>query len=105
MGDIFDRRRPEVVFHAAALKHLPLLEAALGEAVKTNVWGTQTVLNAAAAVGVELLVNISTDKAADPCSVLGRSKRLVEGLTSAAAQGVPGQYMSVRFGNVLGSRG
>jgi FlaA1/EpsC-like NDP-sugar epimerase len=103
--DLFERRRPEVVFHAAALKHLPLLEAAPGEAVKTNVWGTQTVLNAAAAVGVRRFVNISTDKAADPCSVLGHSKRLAEGLTSAAAQDSPGQYMSVRFGNVLGSRG
>jgi FlaA1/EpsC-like NDP-sugar epimerase len=105
MRDLFERRRPDVVFHAAALKHLPLLEAAPGEAVKTNVWGTQTVLNAAAAVGVQRFVNISTDKAADPCSVLGHSKRLAEGLTSAAAQDCPGRYMSVRFGNVLGSRG
>ena len=103
--DLFERRRPHVVFHAAALKHLPLLEMAPGEAVKTNVWGTQTVLNAAVAMGVERFVNISTDKAADPCSVLGHSKRLAEGLTSAAAEETDGRFMSVRFGNVLGSRG
>ena len=105
VDDLFERRRPQVIFHAAALKHLPLLEAAPGEAVKTNIWGTQTVLNAAAAVGVERFVNISTDKAADPSSVLGHSKRLAEGLTSAAAQDSAGRFMSVRFGNVLGSRG
>jgi FlaA1/EpsC-like NDP-sugar epimerase len=103
--DLFERRRPHVVFHAAALKHLPLLEMAPGEAVKTNVWGTQTVLNAAVATGVERFVNISTDKAADPCSVLGHTKRLAEGLTSAAAAETQGRFMSVRFGNVLGSRG
>ena len=103
--EVFQRRRPDVVFHAAALKHLPLLEVAPGEAVKTNVWGTQTVLNAAVAAGVERFVNISTDKAADPSSVLGHSKRLAEGLTSAAALEADGRFMSVRFGNVLGSRG
>ncbi len=69
--DLFERRRPEVVFHAAALKHLPLLESSPGEAVKTNVWGTLTILEAAAATGVERFVNISTDKAADPCSRAG----------------------------------
>ena len=103
--ELFERRRPQVVFHAAALKHLPLLETAPGEAVKTNVWGTQNVLNAAVAARVESFVNVSTDKAADPCSVLGHSKRLAEGLTAAAAQETDGRFMSVRFGNVLGSRG
>ena len=73
--------------------------------MKTNIWGTQTVLNAAVAMGVERFVNVSTDKAANPCSVLGHSKRLAEGLTSAAAQEARGRFMSVRFGNVLGSRG
>ncbi|WP_326553544.1 nucleoside-diphosphate sugar epimerase/dehydratase [Micromonospora sp. NBC_01813] len=96
-------RRPEVVFHAAALKHLTLLERHPGEAVKTNVWGTQTLLEAA--VGVERFVNISTDKAADPTSVLGYSKRITERLTSFAASANPGTFLSVRFGNVLGSRG
>ena len=103
--DLFARRRPHVVFHAAALKHLPLLESSPGEAVKTNVWGTQNVLDAAAAAGVERFVNVSTDKAANPASVLGYSKRLAEGLTAAMDRVAGGSYMSVRFGNVLGSRG
>jgi FlaA1/EpsC-like NDP-sugar epimerase len=93
------------VFHAAALKHLPLLEKAPGEAVKTNILGTLNLLEAARDNGVERFVNISTDKAANPCSVLGYSKRLAEGLTTAIAQQAEGTYLSVRFGNVLGSRG
>jgi FlaA1/EpsC-like NDP-sugar epimerase len=93
------------VYHAAALKHLTLLEQAPAEAWKTNVVGTQHVLDAAAASGVERLVNISTDKAADPTSVLGYSKRITERLTTAAATDSEGEYVSVRFGNVLGSRG
>lgn len=102
---LFEDRRPEVVFHAAALKHLPMLEKAPGEAVKTNIWGTLAVLEAASAVGVERFVNISTDKAANPVNVLGYSKRIAEGLTSAIADSSTGTYLSVRFGNVLGSRG
>ena len=105
MKDLFLERRPEVVFHAAALKHLPMLEQYPAEAVKTNVWGTFAVLQAARAAGVERFVNISTDKAANPQSVLGYSKRLAEGLTAAVARGSSGTYVSVRFGNVLGSRG
>jgi FlaA1/EpsC-like NDP-sugar epimerase len=98
---IFDRHRPDIVFHAAALKHLPLLERYPGEAVKTNVWGTLAVL--AACNGVSRFVNISTDKAADPISVLGTSKRAAE---RVVAHGRPGTTcVSVRFGNVLGSRG
>jgi FlaA1/EpsC-like NDP-sugar epimerase len=100
---IFTERRPEVVFHAAALKHLPLLERYPGEAVKTNVWGTLAVLEAAG--DVDRFVNISTDKAADPASVLGYSKRITERLTAHYAQQRPGTFLSVRFGNVLGSRG
>jgi FlaA1/EpsC-like NDP-sugar epimerase len=102
---IFADRRPQVVFHAAALKHLPLLETHPGEAVKSNVWGTQTVLEAAAAAGVERFVNISTDKAANPISVLGYSKRITERLTAHASTVGAGTFLSVRFGNVLGSRG
>ena len=105
LRQIFTDRRPEVVFHAAALKHLSLLEQFPGEAVKSNVWGTQTVLEAAAAAGVAKFVNISTDKAADPTSVLGYSKRIAERLTAHVAQRAPGAFVSVRFGNVLGSRG
>ena len=100
---IFGARRPQVVFHAAALKHLPILERFPGEAVKTNIWGTLTVLDAAA--GVERFVNISSDKAANPCSVLGFSKRITERLTAQAAATGKGTFLSVRFGNVLGSRG
>jgi FlaA1/EpsC-like NDP-sugar epimerase len=103
---LFARRRPEVVFHAAALKHLPMLEQHPGEAVMTNVGGTLNVLQAAARHGVDRLVNISTDKAVDPCSVLGYSKRMTERLTAAAGASCPdGTFISVRFGNVLGSRG
>jgi len=102
---LFETRRPNVVFHAAALKHLPMLEQYPGEAVKTNVWGTLSVLEAAKAAGVDRFVNISTDKAANPCSVLGYSKRIAEGLTAAVATEADGTYLSVRFGNVLGSRG
>jgi FlaA1/EpsC-like NDP-sugar epimerase len=105
IAELFEKRRPHVVFHAAALKHLPLLERAPGEAIKTNVWGTLTILEASAACGVERFVNISTDKAANPCSVLGYSKRLAEGLTASVARTAAGTYLSVRFGNVLGSRG
>ena len=82
---IFEDRRPEVVFHAAALKHLPMLEQYPDEAMKTNVLGTANVLEAAAAVGVTTFVNISTDKAADPTSVLGYSKRVAERLTADMA--------------------
>jgi FlaA1/EpsC-like NDP-sugar epimerase len=102
---VFLEHQPEVVFHAAALKHLPLLEMHPVEALKTNVWGTQTLVDAALEVGVERFVNISTDKAADPTSVLGYSKRLAERLTAAAADRSDGIFLSVRFGNVLGSRG
>jgi FlaA1/EpsC-like NDP-sugar epimerase len=102
---VFEQFRPQIVFHAAALKHLPLLERYPGEALKTNVWGTCTVLEAAAACGVESFVNISTDKAADPVSMLGYSKRAAERLTAYMADHADGTYLSVRFGNVLGSRG
>ncbi len=93
------------MFHAAALKHLPLLERYPAEALKSNVWGTQKVLDAAMACGVASFVNISTDKAANPVCVLGHSKRVAERLTAYAATQAPGSYLSVRFGNVLGSRG
>lgn len=102
---IFQSRRPEVVFHAAALKHLPMLEQYPDEAWKTNVSGTLNVLRAAREVGVETFVNISTDKAANPTSVLGHSKRVAEKLTAWAAMETGATYLSVRFGNVIGSRG
>ena len=106
INDVFDSRKPQVVFHAAALKHLPLLERYPHEAYQTNVLGTATVLNAAQRTGVEVFVNISTDKAANPISVLGFSKKIAERLTAdVASRTNQGKYISVRFGNVLGSRG
>lgn len=102
---LFRDARPDIVFHAAALKHLTLLEKHPHEAWKTNVVGTLNVLTAAAESGVGTFVNISTDKAAAPTSVLGYSKRIAERLTAYFATREPGRYVSVRFGNVLGSRG
>jgi len=96
--------RPDIVYHAAAHKHLPLLERYPGEGVKTNVLGTKNVVAAAVEAGVGFLVNVSTDKAARPTSVLGTTKRLAEMVVrDYAGQGT--RLASVRFGNVLGSRG
>ncbi|WDZ83071.1 polysaccharide biosynthesis protein [Micromonospora cathayae] len=96
-------RRPDVVFHAAALKHLTLLQRHPGEAVQTNVLGTLAVLEACR--DVARFVNISTDKAARPISVLGYSKRVTERLTAHYAHHTDNAFLSVRFGNVLSSRG
>jgi FlaA1/EpsC-like NDP-sugar epimerase len=101
---IFRRHQPDVVFHAAAHKHLPILESHPREAVLTNVLGTGNVAEAALAVGTERFVFISTDKAVRPTSVMGASKRLAEQVIwSLAGRGCA--FSAVRFGNVLGSRG
>lgn len=100
----FRRHRPTVVFHAAALKHVPLLEQFPVEAVSTNVIGTRNVVAAAKAVGTERFVFISTDKAVRPTSVMGASKRLGEQIVLTEAPPGAG-WCAVRFGNVLGSRG
>ncbi|WP_298711659.1 nucleoside-diphosphate sugar epimerase/dehydratase [uncultured Micrococcus sp.] len=105
LNRIFQDRRPEVVYHAAALKHLPMLEQYPEEAWKSNVLGTLNVLEAARAVGVDVFINISTDKAANPTSALGHSKRVAEKLTAWMARETGRPYLSVRFGNVIGSRG
>lgn len=105
MIEVFEHHRPEVVFHAAALKHLPLLEMYPEEAWKTNVLGTLNVLRAAHRAQVRTFVNVSTDKAANPSCVLGYSKRVTERLTANFADQDEHTYVSVRFGNVLGSRG
>jgi FlaA1/EpsC-like NDP-sugar epimerase len=105
LAEVFQRARPDVVFHAAALKHLSLLEMYPQEAWKTNVLGTLNVLRAAEAAGVGTFINISTDKAANPTCVLGYSKRITERLTSEVGRQAIGTFASVRFGNVLGSRG
>jgi FlaA1/EpsC-like NDP-sugar epimerase len=101
---VFEERRPEVVFHAAAHKHLPLLEQHPCEGAKANVFGTRTLVEVAVASGVERFILISTDKAADPTSVLGATKRIAEMIVSAHATANT-KLASVRFGNVLGSRG
>jgi FlaA1/EpsC-like NDP-sugar epimerase len=102
--EMFEQYRPEIVFHAAAHKHVPVLEEYPLEAVKTNVLGTLNVVDAAVAVGCRRFVQISTDKAVNPTSVMGASKRLAEQVVLLRA---PEQaaYCTVRFGNVLGSRG
>ena len=102
---VFEASHPHVVFHAAAHKHVTFLERFPSEGEKTNVQGTKNVLDAAAATGVETFVNISTDKAADPINVLGRTKRQAELMTAQMHQHGEGRYLSVRFGNVLGSTG
>ncbi|HEX5560729.1 MAG TPA: nucleoside-diphosphate sugar epimerase/dehydratase [Nocardioidaceae bacterium] len=101
---IFREYRPQVVFHAAALKHLPVLERHPCEGVKSNVMGTENLVEAAIAYDSERFVLISTDKAANPTSVLGATKRLAE-LVLQAHAGSPTVLSAVRFGNVLGSRG
>ncbi|MHA7269635.1 polysaccharide biosynthesis protein [Arthrobacter sp. HLT1-20] len=105
LNEIFTQRRPEVVFHAAALKHAPLLQMYPKEGWKTNVLGSLNVLQAARSVDVETFVNVSTDKAASPTTALGHSKRAAEKLTAWMAGETGKRYVSVRFGNVIGSRG
>jgi FlaA1/EpsC-like NDP-sugar epimerase len=105
INEIFEKFSPDIVFHAAALKHLPLLESAPDEAWKTNVVGTKNVLAASKDFDVSIFVNISTDKAADPTSILGLTKRLTERLVCGVGLESSFKYVSVRFGNVLGSRG
>jgi len=105
LEELFQKHKPEVVFHAAALKHLSMLESHPREAWKTNVIGTLQVLEAAHKSEVGVFVNISTDKAANPANILGRSKMLAEQLTAWFGSTSNRPYVSVRFGNVLGSRG
>lgn len=102
---IFKEHRPQVVFHAAAHKHVPLMEANIEEAVTNNVLGTRNVVEAATRHNVERLVLISTDKAVRPRSVMGATKRLAEMIVLDAAQNNNLPFSVVRFGNVLGSRG
>jgi len=102
---VFEQYRPEIVFHAAAHKHVPLMELNPAEAITNNVLGTRNVVRAATAVGTAHFVMISTDKAVNPTSVMGASKRTAELLVHQAARQSGQAFVAVRFGNVLGSRG
>lgn len=102
---VVEKYRPDVIFHAAAHKHVHLMEACMEEAITNNVLGTWNVVRAAEQCGVERFVLISTDKAVNPTSVMGATKRLAELLVMGTAQRSGRAYMAVRFGNVLGSRG
>ncbi len=102
---VFEEFQPDIVFHAAAHKHVPLMEHNPVEAITNNVFGTRNVLAAAQRVGVERFVMISTDKAVNPTSVMGVTKRMAEMLVHRTAQETQRPYVVVRFGNVLGSRG
>jgi FlaA1/EpsC-like NDP-sugar epimerase len=102
---IFDKERPAVVFHAAAHKHVPMMECNPGEAIKNNVFGTKKVADMAVRYKVASFVMVSTDKAVNPTSVMGVSKRTAEIYVQALSQRSETQFVTVRFGNVLGSAG
>ena len=103
---VFERFRPQIVFHAAAYKHVPMMELQGTEAIVNNVYGTLNVARNAGAYGAAKFINVSTDKAVDPVNVMGATKRLAEMIVHGLAAEYPETvYASVRFGNVLGSRG
>lgn len=105
MEELFDMYRPHAVFHAAAHKHVPLMEDNPGEAIKNNVFGTKQVADLAHEYGVERFVLISTDKAVNPSSVMGATKRLAELYVQHVQRRSSSRFVAVRFGNVLGSAG
>jgi FlaA1/EpsC-like NDP-sugar epimerase len=105
IDDVFSKARPDVVFHAAAYKHIPVMEEHPGAALRVNVVGTLNVCEAAAAVGASKVVFVSTDKAVHPDNVYGATKRIGELLITALGQESRTTFAAVRFGNVMGSRG
>jgi O-antigen biosynthesis protein WbqV len=109
IAQVFDRLRPELVFHAAALKHVPLVEINVVEGATTNIAGTVNVADICVETGVSAMVLISTDKAVNPTSIMGASKRIAESYCQALdlkrGDGNGARFMTVRFGNVLGSTG
>jgi FlaA1/EpsC-like NDP-sugar epimerase len=105
VDEIFDKYKPQVVIHAAAHKHVPLMELNAGEAVKNNILGTQIVADAADNYGTTNFVMISTDKAVNPTSIMGSSKRIAEMYIQDLSRTSETHFVTVRFGNVLGSEG
>ncbi len=106
IGQIFEHHQPQVIFHCAAHKHVPMMECNPGEAIKNNVFGSRTVADAARASGAAAFVMVSTDKAVNPTSVMGASKRCAElYVQSLNTEDCPTRFVAVRFGNVLGSSG
>lgn len=105
MNSIFETYRPEIVYHAAAHKHVPLMEDSPNEAIKNNVFGTYKTAQAAARYGVRRFVLISTDKAVNPTNVMGASKRICEMVIQMMNKHAETDFVAVRFGNVLGSNG
>jgi len=105
INEVFTDLKPEVVFHAAAHKHVPLMEVQPAEAVRNNIFGTKTVAEAADRVGTGIFIMISTDKAVNPTSVMGATKRAAELVVQSMNMASKTRFAAVRFGNVLGSRG
>lgn len=105
LEDVFRKFKPEVVFHAAAHKHVPLMELNPSEAIKNNVFGTKNVAECADMIGSERFVLISTDKAVNPTSIMGTTKRIAEMFIQSLDKHSKTKFVAVRFGNVLGSRG
>lgn len=105
INQIFEEYKPEIVYHAAAHKHVPLMEDSPGEAIKNNVFGTYKVTKAADRYGVEKFVLISTDKAVNPTNIMGASKRMCEMIIQMMNERSKTEFVAVRFGNVLGSNG